>query len=292
MWTHTVSCAHERRAVATAQAHVMEVSQGSGVCAALCIRRTLCRHVTIGTPMVIFLLFDCRLTVFWRMVHCTNRQKHSKPLVYQSLQVYQDCTNSVPTVYKSSQTVKRQSKQQKWPLVYQSSHVYQDCTNSVQTVYQSSKTVKTAQKWPLGLPVVTCLPRRTNRVPTVYQKAVKTAKMTIGVPIVTGLPRLYQQCNNSLPIVNKNLVIANTCAHNTSRAFIDLNITPWPWNLDYGSLKVTGNWTTGQIIHDLLLVELFDVKYYRNLEMWFSGHSRSLKVVPLESFGTVSYRLP
>ena len=41
------------------------------------------------------------------------------------------------------------------------------------------------------------------------QKTVKTAKMTIGVPIVTGLPRLYQQCNKNLPIVNKNLVIAN-----------------------------------------------------------------------------------
>ena len=33
--------------------------------------------------------------------------------------------------------------------------------------------------------------------------------MTIGVPIVTGLPRLHQQCNNSLPIINKNLAIAN-----------------------------------------------------------------------------------
>ena len=64
--------------------------------------------------------FDC----LWRTVHCTNRQKHSKPLVYQSSQVYQDCTNSVPTVYQSSKTVKRQSKQQKSPLVYQSSHVY------------------------------------------------------------------------------------------------------------------------------------------------------------------------
>ena len=30
----------------------------------------------------------------------------------------------------------------------------------------------------------------------------------------------------------------------------------------------TGNETIGQIIHDLLLVELFDVKYYRDLEMW------------------------
>ena len=33
-------------------------------------------------------------------------------------------------------------------------------------------------------------------------------------------------------------------------------------------LRVTGNGTIGQIIHGLLLVELFDVKYYRDLEMW------------------------
>jgi len=58
-------------------------------------------------------------------------------------------------------------------------------------------------------------------------------------------------------------------------------------------LRVTGNVTIGQIIHDLLLVELFDVKYYRDLEMRVRGHSRSfsrsLKVVPCDSFGTVSY---
>ena len=82
----------------------------------------------------------------------------------------------------------------------------------------------------------------------------------------------------------KNLGIANrsrvSCAHNMSRGFIGLSITPWPWNLRKGSLKVSGNGTIGQIIHDLLLVELFDVKYYRDLEMWVRGHSRSLKVVP------------
>jgi len=185
--------------------------------------------------------------------------------------------------------------------MYQSSHVYQDCTNSVlivkksKKVKNSQKTVKTA-KMTIGVPIY----RSTKTVLTVYQqctknsqKTVKTAKMTTGVPIVTGLPRLYQQCNNSLPIVNKNLAIANSSrvsgAHNTSRAFIGLNITPWPWNLDWGSLKVTGNGTTGQIIYDLLLVELFEVKYYRHLEMWVRGYSRSLKVVPFESFGTVSY---
>ena len=34
---------------------------------------------------------------------------------------------------------------------------------------------------------------------------------------------------------------------------------------------------------------LFDAEYYRDLEMWVKGHSRSLKVVPFESLGTVSY---
>ena len=91
----------------------------------------------------------------------------------------------------------------------------------------------------------------------------------------------------------KNLAIANRSrvsgAHNTSRAFIGLNITLWPWNLSLKSLKITGNETIGQIIHDLLLVKLFNVKYYRDLEMWVRCHSRSLKVVPFESLGTVSY---
>jgi len=38
-----------------------------------------------------------------------------------------------------------------------------------------------------------------------------------------------------------------------------------------------------------ILVELFDVEYYRDLEMWVRGHSRSLKMVPFESLGIVSY---
>jgi len=43
------------------------------------------------------------------------------------------------------------------------------------------------------------------------------------------------------------------------------------------------------MIQDLLLVELFDVEYYRDLEMWVRGHSRSLKMIPFESLGMVSY---
>ena len=32
-----------------------------------------------------------------------------------------------------------------------------------------------------------------------------------------------------------------------------------------------------------------DVEYYRDLEMWVRGHSGSLKLVPFESLGAVSY---
>ena len=39
----------------------------------------------------------------------------------------------------------------------------------------------------------------------------------------------------------------------------------------------------------ILLVELFDDEYYRDLEMWVRGHTRSSKMVPFENFGTVSY---
>jgi len=31
------------------------------------------------------------------------------------------------------------------------------------------------------------------------------------------------------------------------------------------------------------------VEYYRDLEMWVRGHSESLKLVPFESLGAVSY---
>ena len=37
-----------------------------------------------------------------------------------------------------------------------------------------------------------------------------------------------------------------------------------------------------------LLDKLLDIEYYRDLEMWVRGHSKSLKVVPFESLGTVS----
>ena len=58
------------------------------------------------------------------------------------------------------------------------------------------------------------------------------------------------------------------------------------------TLRVTqGHWKRNhwtQIIYDLLLDELLDIEYYRDLEMWVRDHSRSLKVVPFESLGIVS----
>jgi len=87
---------------------------------------------------------------------------------------------------------------------------------------------------------------------------------------------------NSTQFLNKNLAIANrsrvSCAHNSSTAY------QWPSNL-----ITQGHSTIGQIIHDLLLDELLDVEYYRDLEMWIRRHSMSLKLVPFESLGAVSY---
>jgi len=54
---------------------------------------------------------------------------------------------------------------------------------------------------------------------------------------------------------------------------------------------IQGHWKRNHeyIIHNLLLDELLDVEYYRDLETRVRGHSRSLKLVPLESLGVVSY---
>ena len=75
---------------------------------ALCIRRTLCR-VTIGTPTVIFAVW-LFLTVLTILVHSWySLGRHvttGMPMVIFA----------VPTVYQSSKTVKRQSKQQKMTI--------------------------------------------------------------------------------------------------------------------------------------------------------------------------------
>jgi len=40
------------------------------------------------------------------------------------------------------------------------------------------------------------------------------------------------------------------------------------------------------------IFKLFDVEYYRDLEMWVRRHSNSLKMVPFESLSAVFMRLP
>ena len=71
--------------------------------------------------------------------------------MYQSSHVYQDCTNSVPTVHQALKTVKNSQKTVKTakktigvPIVT-SSHVYQDCTNSVPIVKNRQKQSKDSQ---------------------------------------------------------------------------------------------------------------------------------------------------
>jgi len=57
-------------------------------------------------------------------------------------------------------------------------------------------------------------------------------------------------------------------------------------------LRVTqGHWKWNHWIDHtrVVLAELFDVEYYRDLEIWLRGHPRSLKLVPFESLGAVSY---
>jgi len=136
--------------------------------------------------MVIFavwLFFDC----YWRLVHYFYtvgtvlvdlwRLVHqwSFCCVNCLLTVFDDWY-SVPFVKNSQKTVKN-SKNDDW---YTNGHFAVLTVFwlflTIGTVYHSSKTVK---------------------------RQSKTSKMTIGVPIVTGLPRLYQQCNNSVPIVHQ-----------------------------------------------------------------------------------------
>jgi len=126
--------------------------------------------------------------------------------------------------------------------MYQSSHVYQDCTNSVPTVYQSSKTVKKQSKDSQNSKNDhRCINRHmsTKTVPTVYQQCTKNSqqqKMTIGIPIVTYIhteSALYIKSASASAVrvrvrrihkayLNKHLAIANRshvcCARNTSRA--------------------------------------------------------------------------
>ena len=143
----------------------MEVSQGSGACAALCIRRTAdadADFVYLADSVWTcddwytnghFLLFDCLLTVFdcfSRLVHC-----------WYSLvpTVYQQCTkNCQKTVKTAKMTIGV-------PIVTSLSRLYQQCTNR-QKQSKDSQNSKNDNS-------CTNRHRSTKTVPTVYQKQSK-----------------------------------------------------------------------------------------------------------------------
>jgi len=111
---------------------------GCIVYAALCIRRTLCRHVTIGTPMVIFavwlfLTIGTMLVQSWSVTIGT-------PIVIDAVLLSFDCFWLFLTIGTL--------------LVHVGSTVYQ----SSKKLKNSQKTVKTA-KMTIGVPIVTCLHR-------------------------------------------------------------------------------------------------------------------------------------
>ena len=54
-------------------------------------------------------------------------------------------------------------------------------------------------------------------------------------------------------------------------------------------MQKRNHWIDHTQLSSSRVVELFDIEYYCDLKMWVRGHSRSLKVVPFESLGTVSY---
>ena len=87
------------------------------------------------------------------------------------------------------------------------------------------------------------------------------------------------------PYINNNLAIGNK-----SSASCVEGIIPWPWNLGW---VTQDHWKRNHWIDHIrltvLLVEIFDVEYYRDLEMLVTGHSTSLKMVQFESQSTISY---
>ena len=64
--------------------------------------------------------------------------------------------------------------------------------------------------------------------------------------------------------------------------------------LKLGVGVVQGHWKWSRSIDHIRLsigtvIELFDIEWYHDLEIWVRCHSRSFKLVPFESLGAVSY---
>ena len=98
----------------------------------LCIRRTLCRHVTIGTPMVIFAV----LTVFWLFLTIGTL------LVHCWYSLGRHVTIGTPMVKNSQETIKTAQMTIGVPIVTCLPRLYQQCSNSVPIVKLNSQNSK------------------------------------------------------------------------------------------------------------------------------------------------------
>jgi len=95
----------------------------------------------------------------------------------------------------------------------------------------------------------------------------------------------WSYISTSRPVQTRKLAIANRTAH-TIRRHLSLNSVTLKSRLGI----TEGHWKRyHSIIYDLLLVELFDVKYYGDLEMWVRDHSMTFKLMSFERLGTVFY---
>jgi len=157
----------------------MEVSQGSGVCAAFCIWWFL----------LFWLSFDC----FWLFLTNSTLYQSSKTLktigvliVTGLPRLYQQCTNGVPIV-KNSQIQSKNSQNSKNDHWCTNRHmftktvpaVYQQCTNrqkQSKTVKTQSKQHKTQSKQKKNDHLCTCRHMSTKTVPTVYQQCTKNSQ--------------------------------------------------------------------------------------------------------------------
>ena len=190
--------------------------------------------------MVIFLLFNCLLTVFdeWYTVQSSKTLKTIGVQIVTGLpRLYQQCTNGVPIVKKRSKTVKRQSKQ---ILVYQSSQVYQDCTNSVPIVKNSQNSTKMAT----GVPVVTWLPRLYQPYTNSDPKTVKRHSKQQKWPLVYQPSQFYQDCTNSVTIVYQELSYRKQIACQLHTQYVESIHRPKYYTVTLKSrLRVTqGHW--------------------------------------------------
>ena len=151
---------------------------------ALCIRRTLCRHVTIGTPMVIFAVWmfltigtllvqycnvarvscnvtgnTCNITRLYQSnpIQCDVTGAGSPLCPHLKWHYIKQCTNSVPIV-KNSQ---KQSNSKKWPLVYQLSHVYTESAEYTKSASASAVPVRVRVR-------VRRIHKAVRKIPTVF----------------------------------------------------------------------------------------------------------------------------